>query len=586
MPRQLIYTSVPRGLAPGQSGYCTVARSRDLREALIPRLEKLSYYTPEPNYNPIICAHRVIDLRGAKFHVLSRISDAGLDFTKRRSFLAHHLIFEPLELTGAAPPAEIFLRWKGWLQNWHGDPQWLEDNRPLPAPARCDFTLAKSDVWVTGNDADRKNFLHVLGDRGAAWDVTFTNDFQPSDNLTDFDIKAAWPSTPGCEAARRLGAAFISLDQLPTVSRQSKIQEPESAKPAQPLDPATSTAPQPPKKFTRVLPLAAVALTLLTFIATVYLRNRTSEAVPDTPPTIASTSAPSGERPSIASELNFLLPLRPTWLALADHPTLLPPIDELMRELRANEVFTKDLTSTLQTNLQSAALPAVLLAQPDQNLLRFTANNHPPVEILVSAGATFKTGIRDSFAVEIPGRFRILAIKSPVELSRRFLLINTNILLQPDFEERIHRIELPPGAQLALRPLVLSKGAWIDPLAPAAHDFAIIPSTVLDLLAVESHARQVISDRESKLRAYENEQTTISNELKKLLTDAQTPEQLKARDRLNALQLAIPKAQQDLESLRAKAAAIPSDPAQIDRFALFLCLSNVNTEVFRFTDKP
>ena len=75
MPRQLIYTSAPRGLTPGQSGYCTVARSRDLREALIPRIEKLSYYTPEANggAGAVICAHRILDLRGTHFHVLSRI---------------------------------------------------------------------------------------------------------------------------------------------------------------------------------------------------------------------------------------------------------------------------------------------------------------------------------------------------------------------------------------------------------------------------------------------------------------------------------------------------------------------------------
>src|ERR1051325_10551325 len=94
MPRQLIYTSVPRGLTPGQSGYCTVARSRELRDALIPRIEKLSYYTPEPNRNPIICAHRIIDIRGAKFHVLTRIVAAGPDFTKRSRFIAPHLIFQ------------------------------------------------------------------------------------------------------------------------------------------------------------------------------------------------------------------------------------------------------------------------------------------------------------------------------------------------------------------------------------------------------------------------------------------------------------------------------------------------------------
>src|SRR5688572_24659369 len=133
MPRQLIYTSAPRGLTPGQSGYCTVARSRDLREALIPRIEKLSYFTPEAAGSPVICAHRILDLRGTHFHVLSRIVDAGLDFTKRRSFLAHHLIFEPGELAASAWPAEIFLQWKGWVESWTGDPQWLEDNRPVPS---------------------------------------------------------------------------------------------------------------------------------------------------------------------------------------------------------------------------------------------------------------------------------------------------------------------------------------------------------------------------------------------------------------------------------------------------------------------
>src|ERR1051325_3365940 len=148
MPRQLIYTSVPRGLTPGQSGYCTVARSRDLRDALITRIEKLSYYTPEQNHNPIICTHRIIDIRGAKFHVLTRIVDAGHDFTKRRSFLAHHLILESSELASTAPPAEIFLKWKGRLDHWHGDPQWLEDNRPLPPRSHPPVQFPKSDLPV------------------------------------------------------------------------------------------------------------------------------------------------------------------------------------------------------------------------------------------------------------------------------------------------------------------------------------------------------------------------------------------------------------------------------------------------------
>jgi hypothetical protein len=261
------------------------------------------------------------------------------------------------------------------------------------------------------------------------------------------------------------------------------------------------------------------------------------------------------------------------------------PIEELLRELRANEVFTKDLTASIQPNLQSAPVSAALFAQPDRNLIRFTATNISPVEITVNAAAHFKTALTNSFAVEIPGRFRVLAIKTPVELPRTFLSISTNVELHPDFQERIHRMDLPSGAQLALRPLVESKGAWIDALADAERDLALIPSTILDLPAVEAHARQVIANKEANLRAYEDEAAAITTNQKKILTDL-TPEQQKAKDRLTALHLAIPKAKQELESLRAKAAAIPNDPARIDRFALFLCLSNVNTEIIRFTDKP
>ena len=44
MAWQLIFTSAPRTLSAGQSGYGTVARSADLREGLAQRLEQLSYY--------------------------------------------------------------------------------------------------------------------------------------------------------------------------------------------------------------------------------------------------------------------------------------------------------------------------------------------------------------------------------------------------------------------------------------------------------------------------------------------------------------------------------------------------------------
>jgi hypothetical protein len=584
MPRQLIYTSAPRGLTPGQSGYCAVARSRDLREALIPRLEKLSYYTPEPNSGPVVCAHRVVDLRGSKFHILTRIVDAGHDFTKRRSFLAHHLIFDATEIAAAASPAELFLKWNGWIERWESDPRWIEEDSIFPESKTGATSVAKCDVWVSGNERGRMNFLMSLVERGANWDVTFTNCFQPGDNPDDFDIKAAWPNTAGYEAAKRLGASFISLANLPRLSEPHPILQPELVAHPHPVSESVSVSPpQHSRGLKSILPVAVVALTVMAFLSAIYLRHRppTREASPLSPVSTAQV-----QRADQTGELGVVLPNRPTWLAIQNAHSSIPPLETLMQELRGSEVFTKDLTATIQTNLHTPAIPAALFAAPENNLLRFVVTNVPWIELTVAKDSVVETAWKDSVAIEIPGRFRLLAIKAPVELSRSYLRFGTNIELRGDLEERIHQLELPTGAQFALRPLVAAKGAWVDPLARAAHDLSIIPSTILDLTAVDAHARKIAAEKEFAFSALQEEESKLASEQQKLLTDPQTPEQAKARERLTALRAKIPKTKQELESLRARTAAIPSDVSRVERFALFLCLSNVNTEVFRFVEKP
>jgi len=70
MPKQLIYTSAPRGIVPGQSGYCTVARSAEMREPLMLRLEQLSYYqhlSLSGGKERPISAYRIVDIRGTHF---------------------------------------------------------------------------------------------------------------------------------------------------------------------------------------------------------------------------------------------------------------------------------------------------------------------------------------------------------------------------------------------------------------------------------------------------------------------------------------------------------------------------------------
>ena len=49
MAQQLIFTSTPQGLEPGRSGYCTVARHKDLRHRLVRELERLRFMISAAN---------------------------------------------------------------------------------------------------------------------------------------------------------------------------------------------------------------------------------------------------------------------------------------------------------------------------------------------------------------------------------------------------------------------------------------------------------------------------------------------------------------------------------------------------------
>lgn len=283
MPWQLIYTSAPRGLVSGQSGFCTVARSGDLREALAQRLEQLSYYhylrvaeAATANRNPTVCAFRILDLRGTKYHVLTRIQPCGLDFTARTNHLAHHLVFESGELAQLPSPAAILRHWSGWMSSWQGEPRLLED------PALNDFGAAAAkpclpaQTWlqITG-DAGRaagllesecvrgcylvcpagsegqvlqmfSETLQLLNPNGQyalrPWRHTFTNFLQAEDNPADFQWRACQEGTPAWQQAVQRTAALTPLRsvRVPTNSLIKLAREG-----LKPPPPATTPSPAP-----------------------------------------------------------------------------------------------------------------------------------------------------------------------------------------------------------------------------------------------------------------------------------------------------------------------------------------------------
>ena len=233
MAQQLIFTSAVAGLNPGSSGYCTVARSETMRDAVVARLEQWSIYTHDAEHkNPVIGIYRVLNLRGTVFHVLTRIVDSGLDYTGRTNFLAHHLVIQPHEIHGACSPAEVLLQWPGWMGQWEGKPQYIDDggfslhsvSRSTQMPATTwaewagdagaatllvsesgDSALARSaDIIVPSGFEEGllrlyAESLHLADPKGenapATWAVPFTTFLQSQDDPGDFRWRGLVPNS-------------------------------------------------------------------------------------------------------------------------------------------------------------------------------------------------------------------------------------------------------------------------------------------------------------------------------------------------------------------------------------------------------
>ena len=142
MAHQIIYTSVPRGLAPGSKGYCTVVASNGMAPALQRQLESLSQYshiyppnTANDALNPTNFQYAKVSFGGKQLCVLSRFSDAGLDYSRRSNLLAHHIALEPDECNVSGPAALIdSLLLPASVKRWEKPPQRL-DIPSIPNPS-------------------------------------------------------------------------------------------------------------------------------------------------------------------------------------------------------------------------------------------------------------------------------------------------------------------------------------------------------------------------------------------------------------------------------------------------------------------
>ena len=144
---ELCYTSLPKGLAPGSSGYTTVGQSPAMSPRLVKEAENLSifHFLNEKNPNdyfrePVNFIHWQLNVDKQKVHIVSQIAACQPEHTGRSNYFAHHTMFSPQEaLPCKAGPAQLAASPGFFMTKWTGEARSLP-LRDLPAISNQDIT--------------------------------------------------------------------------------------------------------------------------------------------------------------------------------------------------------------------------------------------------------------------------------------------------------------------------------------------------------------------------------------------------------------------------------------------------------------
>jgi hypothetical protein len=283
MPHELVYTSAPRGLKPGSTGYCTVAHTPNLPKDLADQLEGISHYRHiqvGASDNPVSFAHSVLTVGYNVYHVVSRVADSGLDHSGRSNFLAHHVAFDPDEVPESGPAWLCEQRF--FVQKWDRSPQQIPGDRPVPsgrADARVCMKWAKlaGDAGWGGvlaaatNAAEPAYILYEPGQdvlslvaeamallpSEARWNVTFNTYFTGKAVRTTCQWRCVPVDSPEAkEALTARRGIVLRIDQPmsgvpsgPLVEAARTGEAPESSPRRRPASTVSTRAPARPAEF-------------------------------------------------------------------------------------------------------------------------------------------------------------------------------------------------------------------------------------------------------------------------------------------------------------------------------------------------
>ncbi len=146
MIQELVYTSSQKGLKLGSSGFCTVGSSTGMAQNMALFLESLSGYRhlfePKNPANPVVYSHLKQKLGGVEYSILSRIADAGLDYSNRSNKIAHHVAVSKSERGNSSPGV--------LLANDFMIGQWTSTARQLPprgTPNIAPLPMRSCKLW-------------------------------------------------------------------------------------------------------------------------------------------------------------------------------------------------------------------------------------------------------------------------------------------------------------------------------------------------------------------------------------------------------------------------------------------------------
>lgn len=273
MAWQLIYTSAPRLIEAGRTGFGTVARHRAVSGMLAATVERFSQFARLPGHDPrrVVHAHRILTVGPNTYHVLSCLQDAGSDYTGRTNHIAHHLIAEPREIRALSAagltPADVLLS-MAWRTSWSEAPRYLDPSEEINLSS---FAPTASHAWasVTGNpatagilwsrEAQRGCYLITPSDINAlelfresllvepsqAWQTRFTTCLEPNDDAADFRWIALSFTSPMRGQVETTNRLVLDLTAPATLPEPPQREAPppafETVSPAAP-----GPAPRPP----------------------------------------------------------------------------------------------------------------------------------------------------------------------------------------------------------------------------------------------------------------------------------------------------------------------------------------------------